>query len=83
MPLRGFRSLSDANAPLKQWVLETAGNRLHGTTPQRPLTLFVETVKAFLLPLPDVPPQVATWTQVKVHGNCHVLKPSSIKDSIS
>ncbi len=72
MPLRDFRSLSDANHQLKHWVLETAGNRIHGTTRQRPLTLFVETEKAFLKPLPDVPPQAATWTQVKVHGNCHV-----------
>ena len=72
MPLREFRSLSDGNEQLKHWVLEVAGNRIHGTTRQRPLTLFVETEKAFLRPLPDVPPQVATWTQVKVHGNCHV-----------
>jgi transposase len=72
MPLREFRSLSDANDQLKRWVWEVAGNRIHGTTYQRPLTLFVETEKAFLQPLPDVSPQVATWTQVKVHGNCHI-----------
>jgi transposase len=72
MPLREFRSLSDGNEQLKHWVLEVAGNRIHGTTHQRPLTLFVETEKPFLRPLPDVPPQLATWTQVKVHGNCHV-----------
>lgn len=72
MPLREFRSLSDGNEQLKHWVLEVAGNRIHGTTRQRPLTLFIETEKPFLRPLPDVPPQLATWTQVKVHGNCHV-----------
>jgi len=72
MPLREFRSLSDGNEQLKHWVLDVAGNRIHGTTHQRPLTLFVETEKPFLRSLPDVPPQVATWTQVKVHGNCHV-----------
>jgi transposase len=72
MPLREFRSLSDGNEQLKHWVLEVAGNRIHGTTHQRPLTLFVETEKPFLRSLPDVPPQLATWTQVKVHGNCHV-----------
>lgn len=72
MPLREFRSLSDGNEQLKHWVLEVAGNRIHGTTRQRPLTLFIETEKPFLRPLPDVVPQLATWTQVKVHGNCHV-----------
>jgi hypothetical protein len=52
--------------------LKTAGNRRHGTTYQKPLTMFAETEKPLLKPLPDVPVQIATWTQVKVHGNCHV-----------
>jgi len=51
--------MSDANHQLKHWVLETAGNRIHGTTYQQPLSLFVETEEAFLRPLPDVGPQLA------------------------
>lgn len=38
VPLRTFRSLDDANAQLRQWIMETAGNRIHGTTRQKPLT---------------------------------------------
>jgi hypothetical protein len=72
VPLRQFRSLTDANEQLKNWLMETAGNRIHGTTRQKPLTMFAETEKLMLQPLPDVPPQLAQWTQVKVHGNCHV-----------
>jgi len=72
VPLRQFRSLSDANGQLKRWLMETAGNRIHGTTRQKPLTLFAETEKLMLQPLPDVPPQLAQWVQVKLHGNCHV-----------
>jgi hypothetical protein len=72
VPLRQFRSLTDANAQLRQWVLEVAGNRIHGTTRQKPLTMFAETEKHLLRALPDVPPQFAVWTRVKVHGNCHV-----------
>jgi transposase len=72
VPLREFRSLVDANAQLRQWLLEVAGNRIHGTTRQKPLSLFSETEKHLLRPLPDVPPQIAVWAQVKVHGNCHV-----------
>ena len=30
LPLRTFRSLSDANAQAKEWVLGMAGNRKHG-----------------------------------------------------
>jgi hypothetical protein len=52
--------------------METAGNRIHGTTRQKPLTMFAETEKRLLRRLPDVPPQLAQWTQVKLHGNCHV-----------
>lgn len=72
VPLRVFRSIADANAQLARWVMETAGNRIHGTTHQKPLSLFAEAEKPLLKPLPDVPVQIATWTEVKVHGNCHV-----------
>lgn len=72
VPLRQFRSLTDANLQLKQWLLETAGNRIHGTTRQKPLTLFAETEKLLLQALPDVCPQPAQWVRVKLHGNCHV-----------
>jgi hypothetical protein len=72
MPLREFRTLTDANRQLKQWVLEDAGNRIHGTTKQKPLTAFAQTERHLLNPLPDVPPEIATWAKVKLHGNCHV-----------
>lgn len=72
VPLRKFRTLADANEQLTRWVLQTAGNRRHGTTYQKPLVMFAETEKPFLKPLPDVPVQITTWTKVKVHGNCHV-----------
>jgi hypothetical protein len=64
--------LSDANEQLTRWVMQTAGNRTHGTTHQKPLSMFAETEKHLLKKLPDVPVQIATWTTVKVHGNCHV-----------
>ncbi len=71
-PLREFRTLGDANAQLTQWVLGTAGNRCHGTTHEKPLTRFTETERHLLKPLPDVPPELASWAKVKVHGDCHV-----------
>ncbi len=71
VPLRLFRGLSDSNHQLKSWVLETAGNRIHGSTHEKPLTLF-ETERHVLKPLPDNPPELAVWEKVKLHGNCHV-----------
>lgn len=72
VPLRRFRTLADANVQLRQWLLEVAGNRIHGTTHQKPLSLFADTEKPMLRSLPDVPPQIGVWAQVKLHGNCHV-----------
>lgn len=72
VPLRLFRDIVDANKQLKAWLLETAGNRDHGTTRKKPLTLF-ETEKSFLMPLPNNPPVLAVWEKVTLHGDCHVM----------
>jgi hypothetical protein len=50
----------------------TAGNRIHGTTKQRPLSAFIEVERPLLNSLPDIAPELATWAKVKLHGNCHV-----------
>jgi transposase len=72
LPLREFRDLADMNRQAREWVMGTAGNRIHGTTRERPLTRFAEAEKAFLKKLPDVAPELATWVRVKLHGDCHV-----------
>ena len=72
LPLREFRTLADANNQLQQWILGEAGNRIHGTTRKRPLTMFAETERHLLQPLPDKPPECAQWAQAKLHGDCHV-----------
>jgi len=72
LPLRQFRNLADANRQLKEWIMETAGNRIHGTTKQKPLTIFAEAEKQFLKPLPDVVPELVVWSKHKLHGNCHL-----------
>jgi len=71
MPLRDFRSVSDGNRQLLEWILGTAGNRIHGTTHQRPLDRFA-TEKLLFQPLPDIPPELGFWAKLKLHGNCHV-----------
>lgn len=73
VPLRDFRNcVIEANRQLQTWLLEIAGNRLHGTTREKPLTLF-ETERLFLKPLPDHPPECAVWEKVMLHGDCHVM----------
>jgi hypothetical protein len=72
LPLREFRSLADGNRQLADWVMGPAGNRIHGTTKQRPLTRFTEVERALLRPLPDIPPELASWSHLTLHGNCHL-----------
>jgi len=71
VPLRQFRSLSDANEQLKAWIMQEAGLRNHGTTHEKPLVLF-EIEQPLLKPLPNHPPEFAVWEKVKLHGDCHV-----------
>jgi len=73
VPLRKFRNLIDANQQLMKWNLETAGNRIHGTTHEKPLTLFTQTESVLLKSLPDNPPELAIWEKVKIHGDCHIM----------
>jgi transposase len=72
VPLRQFRNLEDANQQLKSWILETAGNRTHGTTHEKPLTLFTQTESFHLKALPERHPELAVWAKVLLHGDCHV-----------
>jgi hypothetical protein len=49
-----------------------AGNRIHGSTHERPLKLFTDTEQALLQPLPPIAPECPAWAKAKLHGNCHV-----------
>lgn len=72
MPLREFHSLAQANEQLRAWVMGEAGNRIHGSTRERPLTRFEATERALLQPLPAIAPSCATWAKAKLHPSCHV-----------
>ena len=71
MPIRDFVDRHDANRQLQQWILEQAGHRKHGTTGEKPLSLF-EIEQGTLKALPSVPPELAVWAKVKVHRDTHV-----------
>lgn len=65
-------ALPDANAALRKWCLETAGQRVHGTTREQPLTRFTEVEQARLRPVPEIPYDLARWKVAKVHRDGHV-----------
>src|SRR5512136_187967 len=66
-------ALPEANRRLWEWLKHTAGQREHGTTHERPMYRFVETEWQALLSLPTTPYDPATWKQVKLHRDGHVV----------
>jgi hypothetical protein len=56
----------------RRWCLERAGQRIHGTTRQRPLVVFENVERAALLPLERARFDPPTWAQCIVHPDHHV-----------
>ncbi|MGC1441093.1 MAG: IS21 family transposase, partial [Burkholderiaceae bacterium] len=71
LPLRSFRDLADLNTQARQWVMQTAGTRHHGTTHMAPLALF-GLERDVLSPLPGIAPDLGSWHRATVHRDCHV-----------
>ena len=71
MPLRAFKDLNDANAQLTDWVLNEAGQRIHGSTHLKPLESFEKLER--LNPLPLTKPEIAVWSKTKGTRNGHVI----------
>jgi len=72
LPLRNFSGFIDANIQLKEWCIETAGKRKHGSTFQQPLLQFEQREKHLLKALPVQPIEICSWQKVKLHRDCHV-----------
>lgn len=70
---RFFRNLADANEQARQWSVEVAGRREHGTTHERPVEVFEQIERATLQPLPEEALTLCCYRQVKVHPDCHVV----------
>jgi len=67
-----FTDLPEANRQVKLWVDGIAGLRDHGTTHAQPLTRFLQTEKAALLPIPSDPFELFDVRRAKVQSDCHV-----------
>lgn len=66
-----FTDLAEAQARVEVWCRERAGMRIHGTTAQRPIEMFIELEKPCLLEVSG-PYDVPVFTRVKVHRDYHV-----------
>jgi transposase len=62
-----------ANDEVLKWIEVTAGERIHGTTRQRPLMRFETVEWLHLRRLPDHPFEMVTWKTAKLHRDCHIV----------
>lgn len=69
---RSFTSLQAMRTEAVRWAREVAGQRIHGTTGERPWAAFQQREQAALLPLPPAPWELATWTTAVVQADCHL-----------
>ena len=67
-----FADIVIANQGARTWVEQVAGQRIHGTTRQKPLVRFQEAEQAAMLPLPSEPYDLAVWKEVRVGRDCYV-----------
>jgi len=67
-----FASVPAMRTAAERWARDVAGQRLHGTTGERPLLAFQQREQARLQPLPLLPWELVTWTTAHVHPDCHV-----------
>jgi len=71
LPLRTFRDLADLNRQAREWVMQEAFLRTHGTTRKLPLDLFA-IEQPLLQALPAIAPDLGIWCRPKLHRDCHV-----------
>jgi transposase len=69
---RETATIKQANRDVLRWCENTAGQRVHGTTKEKPLERFTEVERARLQPLPDTPYDMGVWKILKLHRDCYV-----------
>lgn len=67
-----FTGLEEARLWMARWCLETAGERIHGTTQRRPRECFEQEEKPRLLPAPECFYELPLYAQPKVHRDFHI-----------
>jgi len=65
--------LARLNEKGREWVLEVAGVRDHGTTHEKPLTRYHSVERDALNPLPTQPFELIKAYQATLHHDCHVV----------
>lgn len=75
--------LAELNQAMRHWSFDEYGQRLHGTTGERPFVVFQEREKPALKALPEQPFELAEWKLATVHPDHYIQfhgKPYSVPD---
>lgn len=70
---QAHENVQHANAEVRDWVRDVAGQRIHGTTRERPLQRFHETERANLQALPVRAYEAALWTTLQLHRDGYIV----------
>lgn len=65
--------IHQANDDVREWVNTVAGQRIHGTTRQKPGQRFNEVERSRLRPLPDQPYEAACFKQTRLGRDSHIV----------
>jgi hypothetical protein len=60
-------SIGELNTLIKRWCIEEYGQKLHGTTHEKPYAVFTERERPLLKALPPDRFEIAEWKQATVH----------------
>lgn len=69
---RDLDDLAAWRVAARLWCTEVAGERIHGTTGERPLVSFRAREQGLLQPLPARPWEAVSWTTGVVQADCHL-----------
>jgi transposase len=69
---RKFKDNADLNKQLNEWLDGYCNQRIHGTTKEKPITLFLEQEVKALKPLPVEDFNIGLMFYRKVHVDCHI-----------
>jgi transposase len=72
LSLRSFKHFTDANSRIAEWNINTARERIHGTTRRKPSELFEVYEKEALSPVTLLRFEIPIWKNLKIDRDIHI-----------
>ena len=69
---REFKNNEEMNCQLRKWQ-EKANDRIHGTTKEKPIEMYINKEKEAMLELPNTEYNISSWHRRRVGKDCHII----------